>query len=162
MSETTMAKSDEAKNWRQCKENLKSGAFKDFDMLLNVIYNAGPYSSYAKMMFYICANPREEDLMNLKNYSLDDQEYVDKFQKMPFQPTVGTTYILYPRQIRYYTDQFTNNNESLYQNKGAFSDTDVKFTLQDVADQFSKSLQTLGYASNGKYELFSKDFLQTN
>lgn len=162
MSQSYNVKSDEAANWRKCKENLKSGAFEEIDMLLNVIYNAGPYAAYAKMIFYICANPTETALTNLKDYSLDDQEYVDKFQKMPFQPTVGTTYILYPRQIRYYTDQFTNNNESLYKNKGAFSDTNVKFTLQDVADQFSKSLQTLGYVSNGKYELFSKDFLQTN
>merc|ERR1719321_2632257 len=162
MSQSYNDKSDEANNWRKCKENLKSGAFEEIDMLLNVIYNAGPYAAYAKMIFYICANPTDTELTNLKDYSLDDQEYVDKFQKMPFQPTVGTTYILYPRQIRYYTDQFTNNNDSLYKNKGAFANTNVAFTLQAVADQFTESLETLGYVSGGKYELFSKDFLQTN
>merc|ERR1711939_30277 len=45
------SKKQDAADWRQCKKNIENGLFEHPDIMLNVIYNAGPYNSFAKMVF---------------------------------------------------------------------------------------------------------------
>jgi len=162
-SQPSTKDSDKAKYWRQCKANIEAGKFKNPDIMLNVIYNAGPYADYAQMVFELCAGVDKytQELKDLQDYSLDDQQYCDKFQKFDKKPSPSTTYIIYPRQINFYIDQFISDNESLYERSGAFSDIDVPFTLQDVVDQFQKTFTGIGYKSKeGLYELIDDAFLQ--
>jgi len=159
------AKKDQAENWKKCKANIVSGKYKNPDVMLNVIYNAGPYDSFAQMVFELCANVDKypQQMEDLLDYSLDDDQFVQKFEQFTNKPVAGTTYILYPRQINYYVDQFINDNESLYKRNGAFSDVNVPFTLQDVVSQFEKSFTGLGYKNKeGKYALIDADFLKKN
>jgi hypothetical protein len=157
--------SQDAKNWEACKKNIESGKFESADMMLNVIYNAGPFNDYAKMVFEICADVEKypEQVKALLDYSLDDDAYVAKFQDMTNKPKAGTTYILYPRQINYYTDQFCNDNEALYERNGAFSDIDVPFTLQNAVDEVKKVYTGLGYGNKeGIYTLIDEAFITKN
>jgi hypothetical protein len=153
----------EVEEWAKCKANIESGQFDTPDQMLNVWYNAGPFASIAKLVVKICANNDKEAMKSLTDYSLSDDQFIEKFQnKYPKDlPKKGTTYILYLRQINYYIDQFLNDNEELFKRKGMFADTDVKFTLGDVQKQFLKSLPHLGFV-DGKtknYSLFTQDML---
>jgi hypothetical protein len=153
----------EVEEWKKCKANIESGAFETPDMMLNVWYNAGPYAHFAKLVVKICANNDEEAKKALADYSLSDDQFIEKFaKKYPKDlPQKGTTYILYLRQVNYYIDQFLNDNKELFKRKGMFVDNDIKFTLGDVQKQFLKSLETLGFV-DGKtkeYNLFTKEYL---
>jgi hypothetical protein len=154
-----------AATWRACKKNIESGAFEHPDIMLNVVYNAGPYNSFAKMVFELCAEPVKyaEEIKALLDYSLDDEQFVAAFDKMKNKPRVGTTYIIYPRQINYYVDQFNNDNESLYNRNGAFADVDIPFTMNDVVEQFNKTFTSLGYKNKESiYTLVDAAFLKAN
>merc|ERR1711981_588850 len=155
----------EAAQWRACKKNIENGSFAHPDTMLNVIYNAGPYNAFAQMVFELCSDPTKysQEIKDLLDYSLDDEQFVAKFKNMSHQPKAGTTYIIYPRQINYYVDQFNNDNESLYNRNGAFADIDIPFTLNDVVSQFNKTFTTLGYKNKeGIYTLIDDKLLKAN
>jgi len=145
--------------------NIENGSFEHPDTMLNVVYNAGPYNSFAQMVFELCAEPEKyaQEIKDLLDYSLDDDQFVAKFDKMQNKPKAGTTYIIYPRQINYYVDQFNNDNESLYNRNGAFADVNIPFTMNDVVQQMNKTFTGLGYKNKKDiYSLIDASFLKAN
>ncbi len=144
--------------WNECKINLNEGLF-PIDQILNAAYNAGTYSNILLTLVDICAYADQAGMSayiaDLSNYSMNDGDFINRFQFGDLNaaetdiPTAlpghyaGTTYVLYPRQVRYYVDQLTNNNAHLNQ-YGLSADITFNFTQDELRTAFVKSMQTLG------------------
>ena len=159
----------EAHSWSMCKTNLKQGKFQALDMILNAAYNAGTYSDILKTTIDLCAYPNELSayVKKLDDYSLSDTDYIASFQfDKPladgYQPNSlpawydKTTFVIYPRQIRYYVDQLQNDNQRLTPYNLAVDNSFI-FSAQALSEVFKKSMMTLGYVDgSGKYQLISE------
>lgn len=117
-------------------------------MILNAAYNAGPWANITKTYINLCANltnPSYADkIKHINDYSLADIEYQ---QAVGTNESAGSTFILYPRQIRVYLDQLYNNPTSL----NTYSSTMLPLSL--VREVFSQAMNTLAYEMNNRYEL---------
>ena len=105
----------EATTWPACSNNLKSASPPDFlDMLQNANYNAGLYSSIFVRFVQICSNMQTYGTAaaNIDNYSLGDDAYNTTIGITP--PSAGT-FILYPRQVRFYLDELYSFSARLSQ-----------------------------------------------
>jgi hypothetical protein len=110
----------------------------------------------------LCANPEkfQSNILSIDDYSLGDQDYIDKFQlgegfKSMTKQEIGTTYILYPRQVRLYLDQLYNNTDRI---RGISLNSSIKFTLETLKNLFKESMKTLAYLDeNKKYTYISQE-----
>jgi hypothetical protein len=145
-------------NWDECKTNLINGDF-PIDQILNAAYNAGTYSNILLTLVDTCAYANQPGMStyiaDFSNYSMNDGDFINRFQFGDLNtattdiPTAlpghysGTTYVLYPRQVRYYVDQLTQNNTHLNQ-YGLSSDISFSFSHEDLRIAFVESMQTIG------------------
>lgn len=134
-----------------CMNNLSAtSSSKSFlDMILNATYNAGPWANITEVYIKIGANLNNSAYANqvasINNYSMNDGTYSTT---MGLSGMSGTTYILYPRQVRFYLDE-------LY-NKTTLSNSSYSFQLSQLEYVFSKCMNTLAYVnSSNKYVYIS-------
>jgi len=121
-----------------------------YDMILNAAYNAGTYSAILKDEFRICAgmyttNPEMTQLKSLGDYTLSDSAFKTATGSTE---SAGSTFILYPRQIRLYLDQMFNQKTF---NSGAITGTNsINLSAQDIGYVFQNSMGTLAYINSAK------------
>lgn len=142
-----------------CLSNLsKADTSNNFlDMILNATYNAGPYADITKTYIEICANANNslyaDKVNNINNYSFDDKKYQ---QVIGTREAIGSTFILYPRQIRYYIDELFN------QTKGLNLNNSVNINLNQLKTIFVLTMSTLASIDkNGKYDFIDKLTIET-
>lgn len=130
----------------KCLDNFRNQDSRNFlDMILNAAYNAGPWADITKTYGNLCAHFNEttykEKIDNINNYYLDDKSYQEK---VGTKEQAGTTFILYPRQIRYYLDQLYNNNPSPLHTTNSLP---VNLTSGDInlRNIFAECMHTLSY-----------------
>jgi hypothetical protein len=103
--------------------------------------------------FRVCAGmydtPTEmKQLAYLGDYSLSDTQYQSAIGT---KEAVGSTFILYPRQIRIYLDQIYN--KANYKSSAITGTNYVEFSVADVKTIFQNSMGTLAYIdANKKYD----------
>jgi|GEM_PF-3140090 len=140
----------QSKDYAPMMANFSNGVISDeasfFDMILNTCYNAGSYSDIFSRFVNIAANytdPKYQTaISNMGNYTLNDAQY-----NAALGMNTGGTYIIYPRQVRFYLDQLYNTNPVLQTNSAMF------FPMTQLKFVFAKSMGTLGYINaNGQYE----------
>jgi len=116
-----------------------------FEMVLNACYNAGPWSTIMTRYAQLAANYDNPTyataIKNIANYSLSDAEY---------NSIVGVnsygTFIIYPRQIRFYLDQLYNASPVMT------TDNSMLFPMSQLKEVFAKTIGTLGYVNaSGEY-----------
>lgn len=133
--------------YEKCMNNLENEANNFLDMILNATYNAGPWAEITKTYFELCANYKNpqyaEKLKHINDYLLSDKAYQ---QAIGTKEYTGSTFILYPRQIRFYLDELYNNPTTL-------KTTNVmNFSMLQLRMIFTKSMATLAYVNNsGNY-----------
>lgn len=144
--------------YAKCMSNLKlanssTNVNNIYDLILNAAYNAGTYSAIIKDYFRVCAgmyttNPEMTQLKSLGDYTLSDSVYKTTINSTE---AVGSTFILYPRQIRIYLDQMYNQKTF---NSDAITGTNsIKLSVQDIEYVFENAFGTLAYVSSAnKYD----------
>ncbi|HBM15531.1 MAG TPA: hypothetical protein DD381_04190 [Lentisphaeria bacterium] len=135
----------QAAYWAECLLNLSSSDNSFLDMILNATYNAGPWADITTTYIKFGANlnnPAYADkIANINNYDLNDDQYKTAIGTTT---SAGTTFIKYPRQIRFYLDEMYN--------KTTFSDSNLTLQASQLRFVFSKSMSTLAYLdSNNQY-----------
>lgn len=118
-----------------------------YDLILNAAYNAGTYSDIIKEYFRICAgmyttNPEITQLNSIGDYTLSDSMY--KSTVAP-SASVGSTFIIYPRQIRIYLDQMYN--QKTFNSPAITGNNVLNFSVQDVEYVFQNAMGTLAYVN---------------
>lgn len=148
----------QAQYYAKCMSNLKLASSATnvnniYDLILNAAYNAGTYSAIIKDYFRVCAgmyttNPEMTQLKSLGDYTLSDSVYKTTINSTE---AVGSTFILYPRQIRIYLDQMYNQKTF---NSDAITGTNsIKLSVQDIEYVFENAFGTLAYVSSAnKYD----------
>jgi hypothetical protein len=145
--------------WSNCAKTLNTSQFPYLDMVMNASYNAGTYSPILKTYIDLCADPSkyQAEISNINNYNLDDTAYISNFSKVadPLPSSYKkSTFILYPRQVRFYLDQLYSNNSKLSP-AGLTVNNQLNITLQDLESVFTQSMHTLAYEHAGKYSYIS-------
>ena len=102
-----------------CMANLDSAAagaatYNNIDMILNAAYNAGTYSRILSDYMRICAGQfgsgkEATQVKSIGDYSLSDAAYQAAIGS---SESAGSTFILYPRQVRLYLDEITTARPS--------------------------------------------------
>lgn len=153
--------------YSSCINNLSSAQasqykYNIFDMLLNAAYNAGTYSTILKDYYRVCAgmyskSPENTQINLMADYTLSDTLYRSQFGT---SEAAGSTFIIYPRQIRIYLDQMYNqksyNSEAITQNNV------LRFSLLDVEYVFQNAMGTLAYInSSNQYVYMDKNIAKT-
>lgn len=145
-----------ANDFSDCMNNLKANPNNFLDMILNAAYNAGPWANITKTYLSLCANLTNssytEKISRINDYSLTDTEYQ---QAIGTSESVGSTFILYPRQIRIYLDQLYNNPTALNIH------TSTVLSLNLAREVFSQAMNTLAYPINNKYDYIPISEAQT-
>ncbi|HBM16857.1 MAG TPA: hypothetical protein DD381_11010 [Lentisphaeria bacterium] len=130
-----------------CMKNFSTSDNSLLDMVLNATYNAGPWSDINTVFIRIGANMNNstyaDKVANINNYSLNDAQYS---AIIGLQGMNGTTYILYPRQIRFYLDEMYN--------KTTLSKSSYTFQMSQLKFVFSKCYSTLAYVNSSKKYVF--------
>lgn len=145
--------------YSKCMANLAQSQSADYahniyDMILNAAYNAGTYSTIIKDYFRICAGmyttaPEMTQVLSMGDYSLSDSLYRSTIGTTE---AIGSTFIIYPRQVRIYLDQVYNQKSY---NSAAISGTNiVNFSLQDVEFVFQNAMGTLAYINGASQYVF--------
>ena len=144
--------------YTKCMNNLKLASSATatnniYDMILNAAYNAGTYSAIIKDYFRVCAGmyttqPEMTQLKSLGDYTLSDSAYQTAIGT---SEAAGSTFILYPRQIRIYLDQIYNQKTF---NSDAITGTNsIKLSVQDIEYVFENAFGTLAYVTSAnKYD----------
>ncbi len=140
-------------NLAPCLSNLTkvSGSANFLEMILNAVYNAGPVADITKTYVELCANINNpayaNRIANINNYKLNDADY---------QATVGqasgsgTTYVLYPRQVRFYLDE-------LYNNLGNKTNNTMPFAMPTLKTVFEDQFMTIAIVDkNGVYRYITR------
>lgn len=115
-----------------------------FDMIINATYNAGTYAFITATYIEICAHYDDAQyaskVANINNYTLDDNAYISAIDT---KERPGTTFILYPRQTRFYLDELYNANYNR-----------MPFKLGDLENVFGKAMHTLAYVDTTQGYIF--------
>ncbi|HBM15768.1 MAG TPA: hypothetical protein DD381_05410 [Lentisphaeria bacterium] len=134
-----------------CMRNFSTSDNSLLDMVLNATYNAGPWSDINTVYIRIGANMNNpayaDKVANINNYSLNDAQYS---ATIGLQGMNGTTYILYPRQIRFYLDEMYN--------KTTLSKSSYTFQMSQLKFVFGKCYSTLAYINSAdKYAFINQN-----
>ncbi|KTC94535.1 hypothetical protein [Legionella erythra] len=136
-----------ATDFPDCLRNLQNPDNNILDMLLNAGYNAGPWAPITKTYFKLCANANnpafKAKINRINDYTLSDKAYQ---QAIDTQEAAGSTFILYPRQIRFYLDELYNNPTALP------THTALALPVSELRFVFAQSMHTLGRVNNNRYE----------
>jgi hypothetical protein len=136
--------------YAKCMANLENSSSAQnvnniYDLILNAAYNAGTYSMIINDYFRVCAgmyttSPEMTQLKSLGDYTLSDSAYK---AAIGTKEAAGSTFILYPRQIRIYLDQMYNQKTF---NSDAIPGTNsIRLSIQDIKYVFQNSMGTLAY-----------------
>jgi hypothetical protein len=139
--------------YTSCMNNLSTSQasqykYNIYDMLLNAAYNAGTYSTILKDYYRVCAgmyttSPENTQINLMADYTLSDSLYRSQFGT---SEAAGSTFIIYPRQIRIYLDQMYNQKS--YNSAAITGNTQLKFSLLDVEYVFQNAMGTLAYVNS--------------
>ncbi len=148
----------QAKNWPACKANLSAGNVNFLDMILNAAYNAGTYSNILNTYTDLCANPNGQltaFIPNMDNYLLNDPQYIADFQLPSGYASLpswynNTTFIIYPRQIRFYIDQLNNDNARLAKTQMGPMINSLAFSVGSLQSVFASAMETLAYVNQSQ------------
>ena len=142
--------------YSKCMTNLQNVSGPNgniYDMLLNAAYNAGTYSTILKDYMRICAgmttagSPEATQVASMGDYSLSDTAYQ---KAIGTTEAAGSTFILYPRQIRIYLDQLYN--QKTFNSAAITGNTSLRLAASDIAAVFANAVGTLAYVdSSGTY-----------
>lgn len=140
-----------------CMTNLENTPDNFLDMIQNAAYNAGPWSDINKTYIKLCGNYKDpayaSQIQHLNDYTLNDLQYQ---QAVGTMESPGSTFILYPRQIRFYLDELYNNPTVLQTHNS------LSFELSQLKLVFVNSMSTLAYVnSSGAYVFISKQDANT-
>lgn len=140
----------EAPYFNQCITNLSTTNDNNFlDMIMNATYNAGPWADITKTYIQLCANLNNvadaDKISHINDYALSDEQYQ---QAVGTHEAVGSTFILYPRQIRFYLDELYNNQQVLPVHNA------MPFLISDFRATFVRAMTTLGYVDKAKQYVF--------
>lgn len=139
-----------ADDFAACLRNLKNPDKNILDMILNAGYNAGPWATITKTYIHLCANAEKPEfsrqINHINDYTLSDTAYQ---QAIDTREAAGSTFILYPRQIRFYLDELYNNPTPLP------THTALSLPLNEVRFVFAQSMHTLGRVTEDHYEAIS-------
>lgn len=145
-----------ADDFAACLRNLQNPDKNILDMILNAGYNAGPWAAITKTYIHLCANadnPAFNNQINhINDYTLSDTAYQ---QAIDTREAAGSTFILYPRQIRFYLDELYNNPTPLP------THTALSLPLNEVRAVFAQSMHTLGRVTNNHYEAIAINAAET-
>lgn len=147
----------QAAHYNKCMTNLRdprsaSQPNNMYDLMLNAAYNAGTYSAILKDYFRICAGMYDNataanQVKSVGDYTLSDTGYQSAIGTTE---SAGSTFILYPRQIRVYLDQLYN--QKTFNSSAITGDTVINLSAQDVSYVFSNAMGTLAYVdASGEY-----------
>ena len=156
------------KYFSQCMTNLQNSSASQFkynmyDLILNAAYNAGTYSTIIGDYFRICAgmyttSPEKTQIASVGDYSLSDTQYQSVIGT---KEAAGSTFILYPRQIRIYLDQIYNqemfdSTSPDGKTKAITGNNNIALSVQDIEYVFENAMGTLAYVnSNNVYGYIS-------
>lgn len=147
-------------NYATCMSNLdhltnQTGNI--YDMILNAAYNAGTYSTILGDYMRICAGMNKSgsaeatQVKSIGDYSLSDTAYQ---KAIGTKESAGSTFILYPRQIRIYLDQLYN--AKTFDSAAIRGDSSIRLSASDISAVFTNALGTLAYLdSSGNYKFIS-------
>jgi len=144
--------------YASCMANLhdaraSQNKYNIYDMILNAAYNAGTYSTIIRDYFRICAgmyngNPEGLQIAALGDYTLSDKAYQ---AAIGTNEAAGSTFILYPRQVRLYLDQIYN--QKTFNSPAISGNVSVRLSIQDIEYVFQNALGTLAYVdANNHYD----------
>lgn len=139
-------------HYAKCMANLATAPagqqpYDMFDMILNAAYNAGTYSAILRDYYRLCAGmlgagPESAQIASVGDYGLSDAEYQ---AAIGTTESAGSTFIIYPRQIRLYLDQMYNQDPV----PGAVS---IDLSMADVRAVFANAIGTLAHVdAAGEY-----------
>lgn len=145
-------------NYGKCLTNLRkpeaaSAPYNNLDMILNAAYNAGTYSTILSDYYRICAGQfgtgvEAAQVKSMGDYSITDTDYQ---KAIGTKEAAGSTFILYPRQVRIYLDQMYN--KATYPSAAITGTTSIKLTASDIGAVFGNSMGTLAYVDGtGAYK----------
>lgn len=148
--------------YAKCMSNLansKAGnddVYNMYDLILNAAYNAGTYSTIIGDYYRICAGmygsgSEATQVQYVGDYSLSDSQYQ---QKIATKEAIGSTFILYPRQIRIYLDQIYN--KQTFQSDAFKGNVKISISVMDVRYVFANMMQTVAYQHDGKYDYITE------
>jgi hypothetical protein len=135
----------------KCMKNLENlpepGNF--LDMILNATYNAGPWSDINKTYIELCATLSDRK-DHINDYNLADADYQ---KAIGTKEAAGSTFILYPRQIRFYLDELYNNLTTLKTNNH------LLLPITQLRTVFARAMGTLAYLSkkSGQYQFINTE-----
>ncbi len=153
--------------YASCMNNLSSSQasqykYNIYDMLLNAAYNAGTYSTILKDYYRVCSgmyskSPENTQINLMADYTLSDTQYRSQFGT---SEAAGSTFIIYPRQIRIYLDQM--HNQKNYNSAAITGNNVLRFSLLDVEYIFQNAMGTLAYVnSSNQYVYVDKNIAKT-
>lgn len=149
------------KYYANCMNNIAStkssgdNANNMYDMILNAAYNAGTYSMIIGDYFRICAGMyttgvEAQQISSIGDYSLNDTQYQSKIGT---KEAVGSTFILYPRQIRIYLDQIYHKQNFTSQ---AFNgNVQIVLSASDIQNVFVNVMRDVAYQHDNSYTYIS-------
>lgn len=136
-----------------CMSNLRDPrsdefSYNNLDMLLNAAYNAGTYSRILNDYVRICARqfgtgPESTQVKSQGDYSLSDTAYQSAIGT---SESAGSTFILYPRQVRLYLDQIYNSPH--FPSAAITGENSVRLSARDIGYVFANSMGTLAYVDD--------------
>lgn len=130
--------------WHDFFNNEKTAPY-FFNVVMNVVYNAGDYSPNLGTFLQNANKSTSFDVIN--DYSQSWSNYQESLGVD--NPSEGNaTYMRYPRQVNSYIDQLFNDNSSLKTHHMGFSvDNQLNYTVSDIEHVFVSTMQQLDYES---------------
>lgn len=141
------------KYYAQCMANVQNTkasqyTYNIYDLILNAAYNAGTYSTIIGDYFRICAgmytsSTEMTQVKSIADYSLSDTQYQSAIGT---KEAAGSTFILYPRQIRIYLDQVYN--QKTFNSDAITGTNNITLSIQDIEYVFENAMGTLSYINS--------------
>ncbi|WP_108649889.1 chitin-binding protein [Dongshaea marina] len=151
--------------WLQCFNNINDPSLANTngdrltDVVMNVVYNAGSYSTPLESYLDVCDSENTNALAHLNDYNLDPMDYRDAIGSKD-KDRGKDTYYRYTRQVSFYADQLYGKDLSPYNLKVT---NDIQFTLDNIRSVFIKVMDQLSYKdpASGELQLITQSQAKT-
>lgn len=149
------------KYYTSCMNNIAASksagdnTYNIYDMILNAAYNAGTYSTIINDYFRICAGMygsgiESQQITSIGNYSISDTQYQTAIGT---KEAAGSTFILYPRQIRIYLDQIYH--KQTFPSAAFDGNAQIVLTTADIQNVFINVMRDVAYQHDNAYTYIS-------
>jgi hypothetical protein len=136
--------------WATCWVNLTAGALSlpIFDLIQNAGYNSGTTNTLINTFINICANPNDGSgqrtlaYKSMDDYTLTQVQYYANLGNIQTDPT----YAVYPRQIRFYTDELYNDQARMPPGTLTLNNS-MPVPIAMLRTIFENSMGTLAYVN---------------